>query len=157
MFALNVLDSSTFLCSIFCNLCSEGLVYTVRKVTHFILYISMHYSIQWRESLTILNTSSLYLCDTMKRVFYYIISLYTLLYTVKRVTKRREHAFGGDEVQQTENMLQKEAFRTLKLAKAKVRWAVSCDKLCVSMCVRWDEVVESEGREWNGKGKVRMW
>ena len=57
----------------------------------------------------------------MKRVFHYILSLYTLLYTVKRVTKRREHAFGGDEVQQTENMLQKEAFRTLKLAKAKVR------------------------------------
>ena len=40
---------------------------------------------------------------------------------VKRLTKRREQSFGGDEVQQSENMLQKEAYRTLKLAKAKVR------------------------------------
>ena len=43
---------------------------------------------------------------------------------VKRAKKRRELSFGGDEILQAENMLQKEAYRTLKLAKAAVREGV---------------------------------
>ena len=46
--------------------------------------------------------------------------IYELSFTVKRLKKRQEHSFGGDEVQQMENMLQKEAYRTLKDAKAQV-------------------------------------
>jgi hypothetical protein len=86
----------------------------VKRVAHHTIYHAVHHHTQYRELL----------------IAYYI-TLYTPSNTVKRVTKRREQSFGGDEVQQTENMLQKEAFRTLKLAKAKVRetvcvWGMVC-------------------------------
>ena len=42
-------------------------------------------------------------------------------FIAKRLNRRREGSFGGDAVQQSENMLQKEAYRTLKVDKAKVR------------------------------------
>jgi hypothetical protein len=90
----------------------------IKRVAHHTIYHTVYHHTQYRELL----------------IAYYI-TLFTPPHTVKRVTKRREQSFGGDEVQQTENMLQKEAFRTLKLAKAKVRetgcvWGMVCGMGC---------------------------
>ena len=66
----------------------------------------------------------------MAEMIVIVISLFSLtssselIVTVKRAKKRRELSFGGDEILQAENMLQKEAYRTLKLAKAEVGGSV---------------------------------
>jgi hypothetical protein len=49
------------------------------------------------------------------------LTLTLSLTTVKRMSKRKERAFGGDEDRQAEESLHKEAYRVLKIEKAKVR------------------------------------
>lgn len=79
-------------------------------------------SVMSRTLLPICVSVSSSVCSSLngirKKTLY---KIYELSFTVKRLKKRQEHSFGGDEVQQMENMLQKEAYRTLKDAKAQVR------------------------------------